>query len=114
MSLQHRQEMAKAFSNQYGYSSGAAFVLCDIARECQHAIAAKIDLLFSAPIGSRRDKALSEIDDEIKQLLCAAQIVVGFSFGQSKKLAAFERFIKTVELSAVNWALSCFKGRRLP
>lgn len=115
MSLRHRQAMAKAFANTYGYSSGAAFVLADIARECQQAIVAKVELIFTAPIGARRDAALSEIDSEIKHFFLAAEIIGVWAgeYGEAKK-AAFYRFIETVELCAVNWVLSCYKGRRLP
>lgn len=115
MSLQHRQAMAKAFANTYGYSSGAAFLLADVARECQQAIVAKVELLFTAPIGARRDAALAEIDGEIQQFFLAAEIIGVFSgeHCESKRLA-FYRFIETVELCAINWALRCYKGRRLP
>ena len=115
MSLQHRKAMARAFDNSYGYSSGAAFVLADIARECQQAIVAKVELLFTAPIGARRDAAIAEIDSEIKHFFLAAEIIGDWEGkpGEAKN-AAFYRFIETVELCAINWALRCYKGRRLP
>lgn len=113
--LLNRKSMAQAFSNQYGWSSGASYVLCDLARECQRAIEAKIEIMFTAPIGARRDMALSQIDIEIKNLFFCAAAVCHFDDAEEcARLLAFHRFIATVELCAVNWALRCYKGRRLP
>ena len=111
----NRKSMAQAFARTYGWSSGASYVLCDLARECQRAIEAKIEVMFTAPIGARRDLALNDINAEIETLMFCASVVCHFDSDEDgMRIAAWQRFVSTVELCAVNWALRCYKGRRLP
>lgn len=111
----NRKSMAQAFASTYGWSSGASYVLCDLARECQFAIEAKLELMLTTPAGIMRDIALSEINKEIEMLMFAASVVCHFDADvNGARILAWQRFIATIELCATNWALRCCKGRRLP